>query len=256
MKKFVALFDAHVGYEIDSSRHKVSLHDPKAISVAMQFIKDFQPDHVVLGGDILDCGSVSHHRKGQVGQLEGLRLLAEAKECQKTIIEPIEAQAKGRLIYHIGNHEKWLDDVVDQMPALEGVVDVRNLLKLSPRWEVIPQGKPSKLGKICFIHGDQISGGEHAAKSSVSSYERNVRMGHQHTFQAYTKTSASDMNGHTGLVIPCLCKKSPRYSGGAPNRWCQGFLYGWVDGPGGMFSDYVAIVTNGKAIINGKLYRG
>lgn len=256
MKKFVALYDAHIGYEIDSSRHKVALHDPRAISIAMQFIKDFQPDHVVLGGDILDCGSVSHHRKGQVGQLEGLRLLAEAKECSKTVIEPLEAIVKGRLIYHIGNHEAWLDDVVDQMPALEGVVDVRSLLKLNSRWEIIPQGKASKLGKITFIHGDQVRGGEHSAKAAVMAYERNVRLGHHHTMQVHTKTAASDMNGHTGIAVPCLCKKSPRYAEGAPNRWCQGFLWGYVDGPGGMFNDYLTVIVAGKAIVNGKLYRG
>ena len=53
MEKFVALFDMHWGYERDGSRHKVPLHDQKAISVAMQFIEDFKPDHVILGGDTL-----------------------------------------------------------------------------------------------------------------------------------------------------------------------------------------------------------
>src|SRR5882672_10358196 len=155
IERFVALFDSHWGYERDASRHKVPLHDEKAVSVAMQFIKDFKPNHVVLGGDILDCGSVSHHRKGRLGQLEGLRLLAEAQECRKTIIEPIQSSISGRLIFHIGNHEDWLQDVTDEMPALEGIVDIRSLLKLSKRWEVIPQGGISRLGKLTFIHGDQ-----------------------------------------------------------------------------------------------------
>lgn len=256
MKKFVALFDVHYGFEVNSSRHKVPLHDERAISVAMQFIKDFKPDHVVLGGDILDCGGVSHHQKGRAGQLEGLRLLADAKECRKKIIAPLESQVKGRLVYHIGNHEAWLDDVVDEIPALEGIVDVRSLLSLSDRWEVIPQGQASRLGKLVFIHGDQIKGGEHVAKAVVAHYERSVRLGHHHSFQVHTKTSAVDMNGHTGISVPCLCKKGPRYGEGAPNRWCQGFLWGWVDGPGGLFSDYVTVIINGRTIINGKLYKG
>lgn len=255
MEKFVALFDAHWGYERDSQRHKVPLHDEKAISVAMQFISDFKPDHVVLGGDILDCGAVSHHNKGSAGRVEGLRLLAEAKECRENIIKPIEAGKPKSLTYIVGNHEDWLNDVVDDIPALEGLVDISSLLHLG-KWKVIPQAGAHKLGKLTFIHGDQIRGGEHVAKAAVTAYERNVRFGHHHTFQVHTKTSAVDANGHTGVSVPCLCKKGPRYGEGMPNRWMQGFLWGFVGGPEGTFNDYVSVIVNGKVNINGKSYRG
>jgi hypothetical protein len=36
----------------------------------------------------------------------------------------------------------------------------------------------------------------------------------------------------------------------------QGFLWGYVNGPGGCFNDYVTVIVNGQAIINGKLYKG
>lgn len=254
MEKFCYLTDAHVGYERNSSRHKVPLHDPKAISVAMQFIADFKPDHVVLGGDILDCGAVSHHRRGNVGQLEGLRLLAEAQECRECIIAPLEAAVKGRLVYHIGNHEDWLQDVTDELPALEGIVDIKSLLKFSKKWEVIPNGKASRLGKLTFIHGDQIKGGQNPTKYAVEAYERNVRFGHFHTFQVATKTTPIDAVGHTGISVPCLSKKGHNYGGGAPNKWMQGFLWGYLNNQ--TFNDYVSVIVNGKAMINGKLYRG
>jgi hypothetical protein len=257
MEKFVALFDLHWGYERDGQRHKVALHDEKAISVAMQFIKDFKPDHVILGGDALDCGSVSHHRRGVVGQLESLRLLAEAKELRAAVIEPLEKQIKGRLVYHIGNHEDWLSDLVDELPALEGIVDISSLLKLDEdRWEVIPQGKASRLGKLTFIHGDTVKGGQNPALAAVTNYERNIRFGHFHTFQMATKTTPVDQNGHTGIAVPCLSKKGHRYGLGAPNKWMQGFLWGYVGGPEGIFNDYVTVIVNGKALINGKVYRG
>lgn len=256
MERFVALFDAHWGNERDGSRHKVPLHDLKAINVAMEFIKDFKPDHVILGGDILDCGPISHHRKGNTGQLEGLRLLADAKDCRRVIIEPLEKQIPGRLIYHIGNHEDWLADLTDEWPALEGIVDIQSLLKLDPKWEVIPQGGASKLGKITFIHGDTVKGGQNQAMAAVSNYERNIRMGHFHTFQMATKTTPIDQNGHTGIAVPCLCKKGHMYGGGAPNKWMQGFLWGYVNGPKGLFNDYVTVIVDGKAMINGKLYQG
>lgn len=255
MERFVALFDAHVGYE-RAGGHKLPLHDAKAISVAMQFIHDFKPDHVVLGGDILDCGSISHHRRGMAGQLESLRLLAEAKEARDTIIAPLEKLVKGRLVYHVGNHEDWLQDLVNEMPTLEGIVDIGSLLKLGDQWEVIGSGKASKLGKLTFVHGDTVKGGQNPALAAVTNYERNIRFGHFHTFQIATKTTPVDANGHTGIAVPCLSKKAHSYGGGAPNKWMQGFLWGYVNGPENIFNDFVTVIVNGKAIINGKLYRG
>jgi metallophosphoesterase superfamily enzyme len=255
MEKFVALYDLHWGYERRGG-HKVALHDPKALSVAMKFIKDFKPDHVILGGDILDCGAVSHHQKGKAGQIEGLRLLGDAKELREAVIEPLEDSVKGRLVYHIGNHEDWLQDLIDEIPGLEDIVSISALLDLDDRWEVIPQGAHSTLGKLKFIHGDQIKGGTNMALNACTAYECNIRLGHTHTYQAAAKTTPVDANGHTGIVVPCLCKKGPRYGQSMPNKWMQGFLWGYVNGPGGIFNDYVTIIVNGNAIINGKEYNG
>ena len=53
MEKFVALFDLHWGWERVNG-HKKPLHDAKALAVALKFIADYKPDHIILGGDILD----------------------------------------------------------------------------------------------------------------------------------------------------------------------------------------------------------
>jgi UDP-2,3-diacylglucosamine pyrophosphatase LpxH len=257
MEKFVALFDAHWGFE-NRNGHKVSLHDPKALDVAVQFISDFKPHNVILGGDMLDCKAVSHHAEGKAGVVEGLRMFKDAAELRETVIEPIESSVTkgGRLIYHIGNHEAWLNQLVEKLPSLEGIVEAENLLKLGKRWEVIQQGGSSKIGKIVFIHGDQLSGGEHIAKAATTVWEANIRFGHFHTYQTFTKTSPVDANGHTGLAVPCLCKKGPGYGKSAPNKWMQGFLWGYTDGDDKTFNDYVTVIVNGRAIINGKQYKG
>lgn len=252
-KRFVALFDLHYGYERRSG-HKAPLHDLRAFDVAMQFVEDFKPDRLIFGGDILDCGAVSHHNHGKPGRTEGLRLLKDAEECGMGIIRPAEKLAK-ELDYIEGNHERWLHDLTDDDPALEGLVDIRRLLGLK-RWNVIEQGKGVSLGKLTFVHGDQLRGGEHVAKAAVLAYERSVRFGHFHTYQAYTKTSALDLKlGRTGIAVPCLCTKDPKYGEGSPNRWVQGFDYGYVFADG-TYADYVVIITNGKAVVEGKVYRG
>lgn len=253
MDKFLALYDLHWGYERKNG-HKVALHDMKALTAALKFAADFKPDHIILGGDILDCGSISHHNHGKPGAVEGLKLLADAKELRAAVIQPLEQLKPKSLTYIVGNHEDWLTDLVEKIPALEGIVDVRSILSLGDWWDVVPQGGSHKLGKLVFIHGDQVAGGEHSAKWATVAFESNVRFGHHHTYQVYTKTSAVDTNGHTGVAVPCLCKKGPNYGGGSPNRWMQGFLWGYVNGPQGTFNDYVSVIINGVVTINGKTY--
>ena len=251
----MALYDLHYGYERRGG-HKVPIHDPKALDVALQFISDFKPHHTILGGDMLDCGSISHHADNKPGQVEGLRLVGDAEECRKALIDPITSLTKDKLIYHEGNHERWLHDLIDKIPALEGILEPKHLLHLSNRWEVVGVGGASRLGKLTFIHGDTVKGGQHVALNAVTNYERNIRFGHFHTFQIATKTTPVDANGHTGIAVPCLCRNGLHYGGGAPNKWMQGFLYGYVGCDDNTFNDYVPIIVNGKVTIGGKTYHG
>ena len=257
MKSFVSLFDLHYGYERDVYRHKKALHDPRAMDVALQFVSDFKPEVLVLGGDMLDCGAISHHNRNKPGATEGLRVLADGKELRQNFLNPLDSvKSIKKKIYLTGNHEDWLNDIIDREPGLEGLIDLKTMLDMDDSWTVLPQGGMFNLGKLTFLHGDQLRGGEHVAKAAVIAYERSVRFGHFHSHQVYTKTSAVDQKlGKTGVIVPCLCTKGPKYGEGAPNRWAQGLNFGWINSDG-TFSDYVAIIINGRTIINGKEYIG
>jgi predicted phosphodiesterase len=203
---------------------------------------------------MLDCGCVSHHNHGKPGATEGLKLLGDSKGLYEALIKPCEKYGKKSLTYIVGNHEDWISDLVNMVPALEGLIDIETLLKLGNRWKIVPNGESTKLGKLVFVHGDQVKGGENPAKLATIAYEANIRFGHHHTFQVFTKTSALENTGHTGIAVPCLCKKNPLYGGGSPNRWMQGFLWGYVNPKDGTFNDYVTVIINGKASVLGKSY--
>lgn len=252
-RRFVALFDAHWGYERRHGR-TVPLHDERALALALRFIGDFNPHELILGGDMLDCGAISHHNDRKPGRVEGLRLFRDARELRDRVLRPLEHRGR-KLTYIIGNHEDWLNQVVEGNPGLEGIVEAEHLLGLE-KWNVVPQGGHYNLGKLTFMHGDQVSGGEACAKSAVLASERSVRFGHYHTYQAYTKVSTVDSHHkHTGISIPCLCQRGPGYGKGKANRWINGFLYGYVMDTG-QFSDYVVVITKNTAVINGKVYKG
>jgi Calcineurin-like phosphoesterase len=253
-KKFVALYDLHYGYE-RRNRHKISLHDPRAMDVALQFASDFKPNIIIAGGDILDCGAISHHNRQKPGRTEGLRVLADAQECGQQFIQPLNQLKAEKRHFIKGNHEAWLDQLVEDMPGLEGLLDLPRLLPLDG-WDVIEQGGHVNLGKLTFLHGDQLSGGEHVAKQAVINYERSVRFGHFHSQQTYSKNTPFDAEfPKTGISVGCLCRKSPHYGKSRPNKWSQGFLYGYIL-PDGSYHDYPVTIVKGRAVVNGKVYHG
>lgn len=253
MKRFVSLWDLHYGYERKHGKTK-PLHDGKTLSIAKQFIDDFKPHYVICGGDMLDCAAISHHNDRKPGRVEGLRLFRDAEGLREELLDFLEARRIER-IFLKGNHEAWLDQLVEAVPGLAGYVEAEVILGLD-KWKVIPQGEKYRLGKLVFKHGDTISGGEHMAKSAVISSERSIRFGHLHTYAVYTKLSDVDLSQkHTGVSMPCMCRKGPGYGKGRANKWINGFGFGYVQ-DNGNFTDYVPIVIGGQTVIEGKLYRG
>jgi hypothetical protein len=261
MERFIAAFDLHRGYEREEGK-KRPLHDDRAWQAVLAFASDFKPHHFVLGGDVLDCGAISHHNARKPGKTEGLKLLHDVEETRREVILPIESVVirphRGRptLRYHIGNHEDWLQDLVDTDPALEGLVNVERLLGLDAKWDVVDQGRVSQLGKLAVMHGDTLRNTDNVAKAAVSNYETNIIFGHFHTSQTYTKTSALDAElPKTGTAVGCLCTKDPGYNERSPNRWAQGFAYGYLFSNGD-FTLYTPVVINGRFAAEGKEYRG
>lgn len=256
MERFLALWDTHVGFERRNG-HLRPLHDERAINATLKFAEDFKPHRVIFGGDILDCGAISHHNTGKPGRTEGLKLLRDGQTAKKLLIDPFEKlKAKSYTFIH-GNHEAWIDQLIDGTPGLEGCISATGLMGMErKKWDFVAQGQLAKLGKLYFAHGDQIKGGEHVAKAAVMNYDRNIVFGHHHTAQQYTKnTPVFEEQPRTGTAAPCLCQKDQNYGLGKPNRWAQGFVYGYVL-PGGDFRMYVPIIIGGKAIIDGKVYKG
>jgi hypothetical protein len=256
--RFVAMYDIHYGKERLSTRHYRNTHSMKAITPIFKFMDDFKPNAFVFGGDQNDFGEISHWTKHQRLSNEGLRLIDSLHGFKRDVLDEVDSRLpKGaEKIYILGNHERFLLDLLDENPALEGILDIDRELDLTARgWKIIQMRDSAHLGKLHFIHGQQIAGGEHVAKNAVTSYERSIRFGHAHTYQVYCKTSALDANDFkTGVCVPCLCIRDMKYGEGKPNRWANGFLWGYV-AKNGSFNDYVSIIVNGRFMANGRHYR-
>lgn len=140
----------------------------------------------------MDCQNVSRHTKNRPGLRKRGGWKYELDYFDKNILSPIEKRIspKCKKVFFMGNHEAWLQQLLEEMPELEGALSIENSLRLADRgWQVIEQGESYHIGKTFLIHGDQIGSGMYVAKKLVDSFCATAIMGHVHTGSMFTKVS-------------------------------------------------------------------
>ena len=217
-KLHVVLADIHYPY-----------HCSKSIKAIFQFIKAHrnQIESLVLLGDELDCENVSRHTQGKPGLRKRGGYKQDIDGFKRTILDPLDAMLKRtckKTIFE-GNHEDWIQDLLDEQPELVGLLELPELLDLKARgWKWIPCGGHINIGKVALMHGDQIGSGTHVAKKLVEQCQGTAIMGHVHRASMFTTTSiVTKKKKHAGYTLPCLCTVAPKYAKGQPNAFSVGF---------------------------------
>lgn len=259
-KKFVALYDMHFGWERGLKRGKwVSklACNIKAIGAVTKFMRDFDPDILVLGGDQLNCGPISHWHQGKPILDETFRLKAEMDQLDQVILTKFGYIE--RKIWLDGNHEQWIRDYVAANPGIEGLIEPENYLHLPERgWEIYSQGEVAKVGKLNFVHGDVVlSRGTtvNPARTLLNAYRKNIRAGHIHSYSAAVEKNAIDsQDWHSAIIVPSLSNVEPFWNKNRPANFINGFLYGYVY-PDGHFTDQVVLINNNEFTLNGERYK-
>jgi hypothetical protein len=259
---YMAVFDAHAGWATSNHggiQKVVETHSAPAWAAAVEFARDFRPDILLFGGDQVNCGPISHHEKGKPGKTDGATLKEELELCADLLVAPLcGATRRGaRIIWHRGNHERWFDDMIDEQPALRGLTSIERQVGLPRKAEVYSYGDVSHIGKCAFVHGENIRSGRYPARWALNEYQRNIRFGHFHTYDAATMSTPVDVtDAKTAICVPALANTSQPYANNAPNRCLNGWLYGYVDEATGNFFDTIVTMVDGVAVIGGKVYGG
>jgi hypothetical protein len=244
-------------------------HDEAAMNAVYKFTKWFKPHAINLTGDAMNMDSVNHWKseRGSKKYFEGKRLLKEYEMFDRDILSKIEkiVPKNCEKTYMGGNHEDWINTLIDKIPQLEGLVEPDVALNLKEReWEWIPWINWTdsskcirgikKYGKVLVIHGQYTN--ECHSKKTALTFSKSVIYCHTHDLQSYTKVFADDGRGfHTAQSIGCLCNISPDYMRGGMNRWVNAFgvLYVREDG---MYNLYVPVIIKGKFCFDGKIFDG
>ena len=205
--------------------------DKDCLELFIRFLKEYQPDELVLNGNINDCTSFSTHPKiREFAQV--LRTARQERDLWLPIAELIRTTLPNTKIIYIGSqcHEGWIDKWVSLSPILvdDDNYTIEKWFKLDDYGiDFIPEVYDVDSSSTFLIsHGTTARG-----KGGVSAYAEmemsgtNVAVGHTHRLSQVYKTNA--VRTTVGFETGCLCERTPWYYIKGRRRmmdWQQGFV--------------------------------
>ncbi len=226
-------------------------HDEKAVGLALQVLRDFGPDEVVILGDFFDCYTVSQYSKDPKNQY---KLLETELEAGRDLLNKIFI-ACPNVVFLSGNHENRIDRYVAQNAgALGGSINTRDVLRLPRQVKFYPYGHKNRhqCGKLIATHGTLCS--RHCCASMLLKYGTSVIFGHTHRIQEFNIRRA---DGDRIKAVTCGWlgnhEEAAEYIMNV-HDFSQGFALGYFPKQNGDFFLETVEIENHQLIFNGKLY--
>lgn len=210
----------------------IPFEDKEALRVFLNFLAEYNPDELVLNGNINDMTSFSAHPR--------LRDMAcafrDGKEERRKwfgIAELLRDILPNAKITYIGSqcHEGWIDNWVQQSPILAEDYEnysIQGWLKLA---DFLIDYEPEVYdvignGELLITHGTVArSKGGASAYVTMETEGTSVIVGHTHRLSQVYKTTSK---GETvGIECGCLCQRTPWYHLKGRRLmmdWQQGFV--------------------------------
>lgn len=218
-KRALVLFDVHIPY-----------HARKPLEMAVKYGREFRPDCIILGGDVVDFYAVSFWEKNPEE-----RCLRDEIEAGKLFLEYLRDRfPRARIIYKEGNHEErlWrycaaraedlfglLDSDGRRILRLDSLLDFKNY-----GVELVDNKQPIRCGPhLHILHGHEFRAPfQNPVNPARGLYLRakcNAICGDLHQSSSHTEAGLT----HT---VSCwsagaLCDLHPRYM--PLNKWNHGF---------------------------------
>jgi len=212
--KYLILSDIHIPYQID-----------EVLAVALDYGVQYQPDGIILNGDIMDCYGVSSFTKEikRTTVQEELDMVNAFLDLLREIF-PIQ-----KIWYKFGNHEERMRNYI--IKNARDLHDVRDLaleaqLRLKQRGIKLVGREVIKAGKLNIIHGhetgESIMAPVNPARGMFLKAKTSTLAGHNHQVSEHGE---SNMNEEQIVCYStgCLCTLKPDYRPMAYMKWAHGF---------------------------------
>ena len=240
VKTSVLLFDVHL---TDKSN--------PTYEIAKKFVAAIEPDEVVLGGDYMDCSSLSHWDMDKRLLMEGKRYQLECDRANKEL-DFLQRYSK-KVTYLEGNHERWCVQYAERHPEMSGLIEIPLKLKLEERdiaWHEM--NSLYQMGNLYVTHGMYVN--QYNAMKHLIKLGCNVVYGHGHSAQS-AQMNMKMQDPYMAWAIGCLCSHSAHYLKGMPANWIDQFAVVYTDTKTDNFSLYPVNIIEGEIIWNGRIFK-
>ena len=240
--------------------------DPEAVAVAEAAQREFRPDNVIVGNDLLNCTPFSRHPKQTIEDSKFVDFKTDELDPANAFIDRVQKHTK-YTYFQEGNHDAWLErwtaNQSDAARSLYSLVSVKANLSAGRENFIyvgqVPNNRDMRSAiqlhpKLICVHGwaaTKYAAGWHREKSPLQS----VIFNHTHRIQSDTLTYPTSDMPTTAMSAGCLCNMVPMYNHfGGPTGWTHGFWVAYVGKTD--FTLYSVIINKGRAILpNGKEVR-
>ena len=193
----------------------IPFHDREVLKTFINFLYEYQPDELVLNGNINDCTAFSTHPKLR-DVATTFRTAREEREYWFPIAELLRDVLPDSKIIYIGSqcHEGWIDKWVSLSPILveDENYTIKNWFRLDDFGiEFIPEVY-DPVGDSTFLisHGTIARGKSGAsAMASLEMEGTSTCVAHTHKLSQVFKTNA--VGEIVGLECGCMCQRQPWY---------------------------------------------
>lgn len=202
-KRILILSDVHMPY-----------HDQAALDAALAHGDTFQPDVVLLNGDIADFYTISRYERNP----ESRPFSDEIKAVRQFLAHLRARYPDARIVYKMGNHEeRWWSFIWRKAPELLGI-DLADFSELvyarQNKIEIIGEQRIIQIGLLSVLHGHELPKGlTNPVNPARGAFLRTidiVLIGHHHRTSENTETSMLDRT-ITTWSTGCLCTLHPEY---------------------------------------------
>lgn len=246
-------------------------HDPKALSVVLQILKDIKPDCYIDVGDLIHLSYLSRWNigadmQGRVVSSKGTAIEMNLKDDNALINvwwDKVQDACGRKTEYYFeeGNHEeilralrqKRMFDGFDKSqfyPEAQWLFKERGI-KFVPYQNHGEDGDNwVKIGPhLKVLHGNYANKGH--LQKHWEDHQCNLIYGHMHTREA--KDFRHPTASTSVQTIGCLCGKRASYHRGRTNAWAQGMSIVYLLS-NGKFIDHFIRILDGQAVFNGRVY--
>lgn len=255
----------YVSDPILSVMHLCDMHepfgDPLARDLALQVVKQVQPDLIFVGSDYWDFYLLSSFGvDGDVSSsLEGDDELDMLENSWNPFIHELKGVCPtSKLVYIFGNHERrLLRHLQNDAPNLRRRIyrDYVDIVRSGSGVWYIGAVDHARIGPLRVEHG--VRHNDHVAKSRLDDegYQVSIMMGHVHRLNYYAKMGADF--AVSAVSSGCLCDTTPHYmnkgqTSRAGRKWQQGTAIATVDLRGGFVQFENLLFRDHQTLLRGK----